>query len=62
MSATLRTFIIYWSTGPIDNPDDGQYTVEARSVHEAVQLAEVAGLSPKDIDAVMTKHFAEDLT
>lgn len=51
----MNTYIIYWSRGPMDNPDNGTIEAEARSVHEAAGLAEVAGLSPESIDAVIRK-------
>lgn len=59
--STPQTFIVYWSRGPMDNPEQGDFTVEARSVHEAAGLAEVAGLAPENIDAICTKTFQKDM-
>lgn len=56
-----QKWTVLWSHGPYDNPDDGEFEVEAAHLEEATALAG-AIVDPWEIDGIIRTDLWKDLS
>lgn len=61
MNPPLTSYTVLWSSGPMDNPDDGTFTVDARDVAHAHELALVKTDGRQVIDGIIRTDIWRDL-
>lgn len=52
---------VFWSTGPVDDPQDGRFEVEAGTFNKASHAAFLRCQATQDIDGIIRSDLLQDI-